>query len=130
VAWCRKNAVRRIGTQRNCGPWSKLTVAEIKMTHHARAAWHRENFVRKDCTRAKDERPIQGVRPLRKNLRMHHERKRGTKDQGSKRPLYMRKNRAVVIAIRGWISKQLSPLGRGISAYKARRKTLELEFVK
>jgi hypothetical protein len=25
VAWHRKNAVRKIGTQGNCGPWSKLT---------------------------------------------------------------------------------------------------------
>jgi hypothetical protein len=55
VAWHRKNAVRRIGTQRNCGPLSKLTAAGIKMTRHAIVAWRRENFDRKDCTRDKDE---------------------------------------------------------------------------
>jgi hypothetical protein len=78
-----------------------LTAAGIKMTRHARVAWCRENFVRKDCTRAKDERAIQGVRPLRKNLWMHHEGKCGTKDLCGGQPLYLRKERTTTNGIEG-----------------------------
>jgi hypothetical protein len=37
------------------GPWKRLTTAGIKMTSHARVAWPRENFVRKDWTRNQAE---------------------------------------------------------------------------
>jgi hypothetical protein len=42
----------------------------------------------------------------------------------------MRKKRETAIGIRGWRSRQLSPLGRRGPAYKTLKKTLELEFVK
>jgi hypothetical protein len=48
----------------------------------------------KDCTRSKIEHATQRIRPLRNNLRTHHEGKRGTKDLGGKRPLYVRKKKA------------------------------------
>jgi hypothetical protein len=60
---------------------------------------------------------------------MHHEEKKGTKDLDSKRPLYMKKKGATTMGIRGWSSRQLSPLGRRGPAYKILKKTLELEFV-
>jgi hypothetical protein len=78
-----------------------MTAAGRRMTHCAGVAWLRRGVVRKDCTRAKVERATQRVRPLRKNLRTHHEGKRGTKDLGSKLPLYVRKKRATAIGIRG-----------------------------
>jgi hypothetical protein len=118
VAWHKKNAVRRIGTQRNCGQQSKLTAARIKMTRHARVAWRRENFVRKDCTRAKDERATQGVGPLRKNLRMHHEGKCGTKDLCGGQSLYLRKERRSTNGIGGRSSGQQSHLGSGVTLKK------------
>jgi hypothetical protein len=62
------------------------------MTRRARVAWRRENFVRKDCTRAKDERVTQRVGPLRKNLQMQHEGKCGTKDLRGGQPFYLRRN--------------------------------------
>jgi hypothetical protein len=61
---------------------------------------------------------------------MHDEGKKKTKDQGGKRPLYARKNRATAISIGRWSSRQLSPMGRGGMSYKTLKKTLELEFVK
>jgi hypothetical protein len=54
-----------------------------------------------DCTRAKDELATERIRRLRKNLRMHHEGKWGTKDLGSKRPLHVRKKRETMIGIGG-----------------------------
>jgi hypothetical protein len=92
VAWRKRNVLRKIVTQGNCGPRSTLTAAGIMITRHARVALRRVNFVRKDCTRAKDERVTQRVGPLRKNLRMHHEGKCGTKDLCGGQPLYLRKD--------------------------------------
>jgi hypothetical protein len=100
------------------------------MIHCAGVAWLRRGIVRRECTRAKVEQATQRVGPFRKNLQMLHEGKCGTKDLGGKQPPYMRKKRATVISIRGWSSKQLSPLGRRVLAYEALKKTLELEFVK
>jgi hypothetical protein len=93
-------------------------------------AWLRRGVVRKDFTRANDDRATQRVGPLRKNLQMHHEGKSGTKDLGGNQSLYVRKKRATTIDIEGWSSRQLSPLGRRVSAYKTLKKILELEFVK
>jgi hypothetical protein len=42
----------------------------------------------------------------------------------------VRKMRTTVIGIAGWSSRQISPLGRRVSAYEVLKKTLELEFVK
>jgi hypothetical protein len=42
VAWLRKN-VRKIRTHGNCGPWSKLATAGMRMTHSAKVAQHRED---------------------------------------------------------------------------------------
>jgi hypothetical protein len=75
VAWRRKN-VRKISTQGNCGQWIKLAAASRRMTRSAGVAWLRRGIVRKDCTRAKNERATKRVGPLRKYLRMHHEGKR------------------------------------------------------
>jgi hypothetical protein len=100
-----------------CGSWRKLAAACRKMTHRSGVAWLRRGVIRKDCTRAKVERATQRIRPLRKNLWTHHEGKRGTKDQGRKWPLYVRKKRATTIGIGGWSSRQLSPLGRRGLAY-------------
>jgi hypothetical protein len=61
---------------------------------------------------------------------MYHEGKCGTKDLGGKQPPHVRKKRATVIGIGGWSSRQLSPLGRRVSAYEALKTTLELEFVR
>jgi hypothetical protein len=61
---------------------------------------------------------------------MHHEGRSGAKDLGGKRSPYVRKKGATAIAIRGWSSRQLSPLRRGGPTYKTLMKTLELEFVK
>jgi hypothetical protein len=51
VAWHKRNLLRKIVTQGNLAPRRKLTAAGIKMTRHARMAWRREKFVRKDCTK-------------------------------------------------------------------------------
>jgi hypothetical protein len=78
----------------------------------ARVAWLRRGVVRKDCTKAEVERTAQTVGPLRKNLRTHHEGRRGRKYLGGKLPLYVRKKRATTINIVRWNSRQLSSLGR------------------
>jgi hypothetical protein len=96
----------------------RLTFAGRRMTHCAGVTWLRRGVVRKDCTRAKVEQATPRVRPLGKSLRTHHERKRGTKDLGSKRPLYVRKKGATAIGIGGWSSRQLSLLVRRGPAYK------------
>jgi hypothetical protein len=96
--------LRKIGTQGNCGPRSKFTATGIKMTCQWRVAWCKETFVRKDCTRAKDEWAAQRVGLLRKNLRMHHEGKCGTKDLCGGQPLYLRKERTTTNGIEGWSS--------------------------
>jgi hypothetical protein len=38
VVWRKTNFLSKTGTQRNCGPWSKLTAATIKMT--CMQEWH------------------------------------------------------------------------------------------
>jgi Zn-finger nucleic acid-binding protein len=78
-----------------CGSRKRATVAGRRITRCAGVAWLRRGDLRKDCTRAKVERAIRRVGPLRKNLRTHH-------DLGSKRPLYVRKKRATAIGIGGW----------------------------
>jgi hypothetical protein len=111
MALRKKNVFRKIGTQGICGPRKRLTAAGINVTRHATVAWHRESFVRKDCTRAKDERVTQRVGPLRKNLRMHHEGKCGTKDLCCGQPLYLRKEWTTTNGIGGWSAGQRSHLG-------------------
>jgi hypothetical protein len=59
VAWHRKNAIRKIGTQENGGPRKEFAATGIRMIHCARVAWLRRGVVRKDCTRAKDKRATQ-----------------------------------------------------------------------
>jgi hypothetical protein len=85
VAWRKRNLLRKIGTQENCGPRKEFAAAGIKTIHCAGVAWLRRGDFRKDCTRAKVERATQRVGPFRKNLRIHHEGKCGTKDLGGKR---------------------------------------------
>jgi hypothetical protein len=107
----KRNVFRIIVTQGNFAPRSKLTAAGINMSRRARVAWRRENFVRKDCTRAKDERVTQRVGTLRKNLRMHHEGKCGTKDLRGGQPFYLRKEWTTTKGIGGWRTGQRSHLG-------------------
>jgi hypothetical protein len=47
-----------------------------------------------------------------------------------KQPLYLKKNRATVIGIRGLSSRHLSHLGRRGPSYRTLKKTLELEIEK
>jgi uncharacterized damage-inducible protein DinB len=101
-----------------------------KVSRRARVAWSKRNIVRNKWTSFKVERETRKVGPLRKNLRMHHEGRTGTKDLYGKRPLNPRKKRTNGIGIEGWRSRELSPLGRGGPTYKTLRKNLELEFVK
>jgi hypothetical protein len=72
VAWSKRNVLRKIVTQRNCGALSTLIAARI-MTCHVRVAWHRVNFVRKDCTTDKVEREARRARMLRRRLRSRQE---------------------------------------------------------
>jgi hypothetical protein len=111
VARRKRNIFRKIGTQGNCGPRSKLTAAGIKMTSHAKMAWRRDNFVRKDCTRVNNERETQRVGPLRKNLQMYHEGKCGRKDLCGRKPLCLRKERTSTNGIKGWSAGLRSHLG-------------------
>jgi hypothetical protein len=73
MAWRKRNILRKIVTQRNGGSRSTLTAAGIMMTHHAKVAWRRENFVRKDCTTDKVEREVRRARMLRRRLRSRQE---------------------------------------------------------
>jgi hypothetical protein len=81
------------------------------MTRHARVARSKEKFVRKDCTSDKDERVTQRVGPLRRNLRMHQERKCGTKDLCGGQPPYVRMEETTTSGIGGCSSGQRSHLG-------------------
>jgi hypothetical protein len=107
VAWCKRNLFKKIGTQGNCGPRKEFTAAGIMMIHCAGVAWLRRGAVRKDCTRAKDERATQGVGPLWKNLRMHHEGKSGIKDPGTRWQLCPRIEKMLGEIFRGKIAKQV-----------------------
>jgi hypothetical protein len=97
----------------DCASQRKLAAACRKVSRRGRVAWRKRNTVRNKWTRTKVERATRTVRPLRKNLWMHHEGRWGTKDLSSKQPLYLRKKRATTIGIGGWSSGQLSSLGRG-----------------
>jgi hypothetical protein len=50
-------------TRSDCGSGNKLAAACRKMTRHARVAWHRENFTKKDWTRNQAEQET----PKRRN---------------------------------------------------------------
>jgi hypothetical protein len=63
--------------------------------------WCKRGVVRKDWTRSKVEGATQRIGPLRKNLQMQHEGRRGTKDVGSKWLLYLKKKRATAIGTGG-----------------------------
>jgi hypothetical protein len=52
------------------------------------------------------------------------------KDLGGNQQQYVRKKRATVIGIGGWSSRQLSPLGKRVSAYETLKKAQELKFLK
>jgi hypothetical protein len=88
----------------------ELAVTCRKVTCCAGVVWLKRSVIRKDRTRATDERATQRVGLLMKNLPTYHEVRRGTKDLGGKRHLYVRKMRATAIGIKGWTSKQLSLL--------------------
>jgi hypothetical protein len=94
------------------GSWRKSAAARRGTTRRAKVAWRKGIIFRCKWTRSKVERATRRVGPLRKNLRTHHEGRRGTKDLGGQRPLYLRKKRATAIGIGRWSSRQLSPLGR------------------
>jgi hypothetical protein len=86
VAWRRENAVRKIGTQENCGPRKEFAAARIRMIHCAGVIWLRKGVVIKDCTRAKVERATQRVGRSRRIYGCTMKGKCGTKDLGGKRP--------------------------------------------
>jgi hypothetical protein len=68
------------------------------------------------------EQATQRVGPLRKNLQTHHEVKRGAKDRGGQRPLYVKKKkRETVINVGGWNSGQLSPLRKKMTTTDIRK---------
>jgi hypothetical protein len=51
VEWSKRNLLRNVQTQRNCGPCKRLTVSVRKTTSRAKVAWRIENVVRKIWTR-------------------------------------------------------------------------------
>jgi hypothetical protein len=55
VAWCKGNVFRKIRTQGNYGPQSKVTIAGRRTTRCAGVASLRRGVVRNNCTRAKVE---------------------------------------------------------------------------
>jgi hypothetical protein len=112
------------------GSWRRLIVAYRKMFRHATVTWRKRHIIRNNQTRTKIERATQRVGLLTKNLGMHHEGKRGTKHLGGRRPLYTTKKRTTAIDIRGWSSRQLSPLGRRGPACNSLKKTLQLKVMK
>jgi hypothetical protein len=111
VAWCERNAFRRIGTQGICGPRSKLTAAGIRTTRHARVAWRRENYVRKDWTMDKVEREARRAQMLRRRLRSCQENDKRISDQCGGQPPYLRKEKTTMNGIGGWSAGQRSHLG-------------------
>jgi hypothetical protein len=100
------------------------------MTRYAGVAWFRGGIIRKDCTRNKDERATQRLWPLRKNVWTTHKGKGETNYIGVKRPLDVRKKWATAIGVGGWGSRQLSPMGMRVPAYKTLQKTFRLHIVK
>jgi hypothetical protein len=87
-----------------------LTAAGIKMTRHARVAWRRENYVRKDWTTDKVEREARRARMIRRKLWSSQENCKGIRDLGYKRPLYRWKRRPTKNGIGGCKSGDRSPL--------------------
>jgi hypothetical protein len=77
VAWHKINFFRKFGTQENCGPTKEFAAAGIRMIDCVEVRRLRRDVVRKGCTKAKDERATQSVRPLRKYLWMDYEGKSG-----------------------------------------------------
>jgi hypothetical protein len=82
--WRKRNLVRRIGTQENCGSRKKFSPTGIRMTHRAKVARRKGNIVRNKWTMSKAERRIQKVW-------IFHEGRKRVKDLGGGRPPYLRK---------------------------------------
>jgi hypothetical protein len=70
------------------------------MTRHARVAWSRENYVRKDWTTDKVDRKARRARMLRR-LRARQENGKAIRGLGGRRPLYRRKRRPTKNGIGG-----------------------------
>jgi hypothetical protein len=130
VARRKRNLIRLIWNEVNCGPRSTLAAAGRGMIRYAGVAWLKGGIIRKDCTRAEDERATQRLGPLRKNLWTTHKGKCEINYMGGKRPLDVRKKRATAIGVGGWSSGQLSPMGIKVPAYKTLQKTFRLQIVK
>jgi hypothetical protein len=81
-------------------------------TSGAMKKWHRgRNLAAGRCGEPKGR-----LRGKRKRLRQ--EGGKGIKDLGSRRPLYLRKERRTTNSIRGWSSRQRAHLGSGATLYK------------
>ncbi|PNE09429.1 hypothetical protein B7P43_G15435 [Cryptotermes secundus] len=113
---CRQEPKDR--TREKYGSQKRLAVARRWTGHRAKVARQKENVVGRNCTIAVTERATQRVGLFRKNFRTHHEGKRGTKDRGGKRPLYVRKKGETMNYIEGCGSEQRSHLESGETSKK------------
>jgi hypothetical protein len=111
-----------LGPKKNCEPRSKLTAAEIKVTHHARVTWPRKKFVRKDCTRNQRKQETSKRRnyekrrftgPKCKNgirngvLKQQLSTDTGIKDPGARQQLRPRNEKMLYEIFTGRIARQI-----------------------
>jgi hypothetical protein len=127
AAGCHKKPRGRIHA--SLVSWKRLTVAGMKVTRCARVVWHKRNIPRKDYTRANVVQEIRRGRTFRRRRQPKTECSQSIR-RDVEEPLYLRKKTATTIGIRGWSSRQLSPLGRGGLTYETLNRTLELKFIK
>jgi hypothetical protein len=128
VAHCKRNILRKIRTQGNCGLRKELTAAGRKMTRYA---GHRRKGKNKDDDaprspkgrtfgkrRWKGPECNSGIRD--KGFRQELRGSKGMKYLGDRRPLYPRKKGTTTDGIGGWSSGERSNLKSG----RTLRKTL------
>jgi hypothetical protein len=85
----------------NGGSGKKLAASCKGMTRRAGVAQRKENIIRKNRTRDNVEQETRRERTLGKRKRLRQKGSKGIKDLGSRRPLYLRKERATANGNRG-----------------------------
>jgi hypothetical protein len=104
VAWRKIRVFRKIVSQENCGPRSKLTAAGIKMTRHA---WRKEKVVRKDCVRDQREQEIQRGRTFGKGCQQESDCSNCERSRRVEEKAHRSKGKKTAESFRGRIARQV-----------------------
>jgi hypothetical protein len=111
LAWRKRNLVRDIRTQGNCGPRQGLCAAGILVTLRARLAQRKGTFARKNKTRNHAGRRT-SRQPFGKRRWRYSEGNLGRKDPGGRWPRYLMEGMtSATNGIGAWTSGQQAAVG-------------------